>query len=271
MCFGVLAVSLAWAGDPETYFLTFSAQDRHGIYLRDLRLEEVTLLLDEKPVDIGYLGSGNVTTAFAFFLENSPRTAPYLVSMPQRGEVNAVDLIRYSMAGNFLRTLVQMGSVLLGQFDRDIEVLQDFTQREDLLNRALHEMAPPMGFEKERIPVGRALGRGADLLQDRSEKRRMLVLVTTVVDRDSYTNLEEYREMLRLRNVELFVLSFSLRFPPPGASFLQRMNRYYFRHLVEETSGRGGPGKLDHLLRWLRPESERMRSHGKTKEFLSSV
>ena len=34
---------------------------------------------------------------------------------------------------------------------------------------------------------------------------------------------------------------------------------------------RGGPGKLDHLLRWLRPESERMRSHGKTKEFLSSV
>ena len=35
--------------------------------------------------------------------------------------------------------------------------------------------------------------------------------------------------------------------------------------------GRGGPGKLDHLLRWLRPESERMRSHGKTKEFLSSV
>ena len=37
------------------------------------------------------------------------------------------------------------------------------------------------------------------------------------------------------------------------------------------TSERGGPGKLDHLLRWLRPESERMRSHGKTKEFLSSV
>ena len=39
----------------------------------------------------------------------------------------------------------------------------------------------------------------------------------------------------------------------------------------QSTKPRGGPGKLDHLLRWLRPESERMRSHGKTKEFLSSV
>ncbi len=67
----------------------------------------------------------------------------------------------------------------------------------------------------------------------------MLVLVTTVVDRDSYAHLEEYREMLRLRNVELFVLSFARRFPSgPGTSFLERMNRYYFRHLVEETSGR---------------------------------
>ena len=138
--------------------LTFSARDRHGIYLRDLRQEEVALFLDKEPVEIGYLGSRNADTAFAFFIENSPRTAPYLVSIPQRGRVNAVDLVRHSIGDHFLRPLLEMGPVLLGQFDRDIEVLQDFTQREDLLNRALDEMAPPLGFEKEKIPVGRALG-----------------------------------------------------------------------------------------------------------------
>ena len=40
---------------------------------------------------------------------------------------------------------------------------------------------------------------------------------------------------------------------------------------AETSFVRGGPGKLDHLLRWLRTETGRMRSHGKTKEFLSSV
>ena len=62
-----------------------------------------------------------------------------------------------------------------------------------------------------------------------------------------------------------------------GKSYMTMVDKATEKKLFEAdfegeiSGGRGGPGKLDHLLRWLRPESERMRSHGKTKEFLSSV
>ena len=57
------------------------------------------------------------------------------------------------------------------------------------------------------------LGRGVDLLKDRSERRKILVLFTAVVDRESYKNLEEYRQLLRHENVDVYVVSFARRFP----------------------------------------------------------
>ena len=82
------------------------------------------------------------------------------------------------------------------------------------------------------------LGRGVDLLKDRSERRKILVLFTAVVDRESYKNLEEYRQLLRHENIEVYVVSFARRFPTGvGNTFEQRMNTYYFRNLVRETSG----------------------------------
>ena len=223
----------------QSIYLTFSARDQNRIYFRDLNKEEVALYLDDQPVEIRYFGYRKVPTAFAFIIENSPRTAPFARSMPQLGQNNIVDYVIYGLMDGVFPPLVEMGPVLLAEFYKEFSIVQNFTDDDYLLDDALVRMQPNWtGLDKENIPVARMLGRGVDLLKGRNERRKILVLFTAVIDRESYKNLEEYRQLLRYENIEVYVVSFARRFATGvGNTFEQRMNTYYFRNLVKETSG----------------------------------
>ena len=235
----ILLGPIAQGAERQGLYLTFSARDQNKIYFRDLKEEEVALYLDEQPVDIRYFGYQKVSTAFAFIIENSPRTAQYARSTPQRGQNNIVDYVIYGLMDGVFAPLVKMGPVMLAEFYKEFSIVQNFTTDDYMLDDALVRMQPNWaGMDKENIPVARMLGRGVDLLKDRNERRRILVLFTTVVDRESYKNLEEYRQLLRLENIEVYVVSFARRFATStGSTFEQQMNTYYFRNLVRETSG----------------------------------
>jgi hypothetical protein len=230
----------AGGGDQEAHFVHFTAKDQNEVYLRDLRIDEVRLWLDELPVELAYLGYRNVDTAFVFLIENSPRTAPHAVSLPRRGQVNAVDQLRYALGDDFLRPLVQQGPVLLAEFYQEIEILQDFTQDDYSLEIGLLKLKPnSLVADTENIAVGRSLARAVDWMGSRTERRRIVVLVTASVDRDSYKHLEEYQQMLSRSGVELYVVSFAPKAPSGGSfSFNEKMNRYFFNNLTRATSGK---------------------------------
>jgi hypothetical protein len=143
------------------------------------------------------------------------------------------------MAYDFFGPLTQMGPVLLGEFFKKIDILQDFSTYPDLLNQALLDLKPKFAeIDMDFTRVGLALGRGVDLLRNRPEKRKVLILFAASIDRDSYNNLEEYQEMLRLTDIELYAITNAPRFA--GAThytFEERMSGYFLRNLVSETSG----------------------------------
>lgn len=235
-----LITVLAYADPREPRFVTFAAKEKSGIYLRNLKLSEVSLLVDDQPVKVSYLGYKNVETAIAFILENSPRTAPHGVSMPQWGKINPLDQIRYQLVSDYFDQLVKNGSVMVAEFSKETRLLQDFTEDEFLLEDAVARMSPNSNeLMPENIEVGRAFAFGLERLRRRPEKRKILVLVTTTVDRESYKNMEEYQETLRRNDVDLYIVSFALRFPSAtGTTFEEKMNRFFFLNLVEETSGK---------------------------------
>ena len=236
----LMAAAQLPAGSRTPRFLSFSAKDRHGIYLRDLKPEEVTLMVGDNPVEVRYFGYRDVDAAYAFLIENSPRTAQYNVSMPQYGRINAVDQVRSYLSGGYLQSLLEGGTALVAEFYKELKILQDFTGDEYLLSEALNRMTPrASGLDKERIPIGRMIGRGVDLLRERPEKRKVLVLFTKTVDRDSLPHMEEYRQMLRLFDVDFFVVSFASR--PTGSigrSHVEQANALFFKSLADETAGR---------------------------------
>jgi hypothetical protein len=227
-------------GPSKVRYLNFCVKNKDGIYLRDLKPAEVILKLDRKPVEIGYFSYREEETVLVLLLENSPRTVKYPISVPQWGQINPIERFRVEMLSDFFPRLTQLGPALLAQFYREVEVLQEFTEHPDLLLQALYTMKPNyLSVHFDDPQVGRALGRGIDWLRNRPERRKMLVLFTTHIDRESYGNLDEYRDMLRLSETEVYVISDAERFVSgPGYSFEQKMNRYFFHKLVEETSGR---------------------------------
>lgn len=228
------------ADSRQPRFITFAAKEKSGIYLRNLKISEVSLLVDNQPVKVSYLGYKNVETAIAFVLENSPRTAPHTVSMPQWGKVNPIDQIRYQLVSDYFNQLVKNGTVMIAEFSKETKLLQNFTNDEFQLEDAVARMQPnSLELMPENIEVGRAFAFGLERLRKRPEKRKVLVLVTTTVDRQSYKNMEEYQETLRRNDVDLYVVSFAPRFPSAsGTTFEEKMNRFFFLNLVEETSGK---------------------------------
>lgn len=231
---------VAAAESRQARYLNFSVVNKHGIYLRDLDRSEVTLLIDQQPVEVRFLGSQNVSTATVFLIENSPRTAQYNVSLPHWGRINTIDRVRFHLMDGFIESMVKVGPVLIAEFYRELELLHDFTEQDYSLVEALRRLKPKVAYlDKEDIPVARSLGWGADLLRSRPEKRKLLVLFTTVVDRESLANLDEYREMLRELDLDLYVVSFASRASGGiGYTHAERANRFFFKQLTDETSGR---------------------------------
>lgn len=227
------------ASDRQARFIHFSVRQKNGVYVRDLKAEEVRLSLDRKPVEIRYFGYQNVDTAFAILIENGPRTARYNVSRPQYGEVNLVDVVRYYLVEETIPALAELGEVWIGQFYQDLETVHDFSDQDWELIQSIQDMKPrPQGLDLENIPVARFLGRGVDLLRTRPEKRKILLLVTATVDRESLQHLGEYRDLLRISDIELYVVSFAPRTAAAGSSGTARFNPYYFNKLVTETGGK---------------------------------
>jgi len=236
----LLLTNLAPAASPAPRFITFAAKEKSGIYLRNLKISEVSLVVDDQPVQVSYLGYKNVETSIAFVLENSPRTAPHPVSLPQWGKINPIDQIRYQLVSDYFDHLVKNGMVMIAEFSKETKLLQDFTDDEFQLEDAINRMSPnSIELMSEDIEVGRAFAFGLERLRKRPEKRKILVLVTTTVDRESYKNMEEYQETLRRNDVDLYVVSFAPRFPAgSGTTFEEKMNRFFFLNLVEETGGK---------------------------------
>ncbi len=226
--------------ESEARYVTFTVKDRNSIYVRDLSRDEVEIKLDGKPVDVRFLAGKEIPTAFLVLLENSPRTAKFPVSMPQWGEVNPVDVFRYHLQYDFFPLLTTEGAVCLGEFYEEIKFLQDFTDQEGLLVNALLNMEPEFsGIVLNNIEVGRVLGRAVDILKARPDKRKVLLVFTKTIDRESYPNMDEYQLMLRNTDIDLYVVSIAPHFVTgPNYTFEERMNGPFFRALCGETGGR---------------------------------
>jgi VWFA-related protein len=226
--------------DEAPRFISFTVKDRHGIYVRDLRREEVALELDGKPVEIKYLGGKDVQTSAVILLENSPRTAKQPVSIPQWGQINPIDRIRYLLLDDFFPPITANGEVLLAQLYMDFEILKDFTGDDSGLVTALQDMQLNFaGVVFNNIQIGRALGRAVNLLERRPSRRKFLVAFTAAIDRDSYQNLEEYQEMFRRSDIDLYTVAFAPRFATGTThTFEEKMTGQYYRTLAGETGGR---------------------------------
>jgi Ca-activated chloride channel homolog len=145
-----------------------------------------------------------------------------------------------------------------------IQVLQDFTQSKNRLNRAIDEMY----VEGGQTAVIDAVYLAADYLSKNAvvelategpNRRRALVLVTDGEDRDSFYKLEQLLALLRDKKIQVFVLGFpeEVKSGPGGKRGYERAVAL-LNALAKET---GGHTVLVHRLTELRAGAAELLKH----------
>lgn len=232
--------------------LLATVRDKHGQIINDLSKDDFTVQEDGHAETIKYFArEANLPLKLGLLVDTS---GSVLSALPD--ERNA--------SKNFLDQMVreQTDLAFVIHFDRQVELLQDFTSSRQKLESATDEIAPsPRDDDSSggNAPGGgQGAGRGghrhgggggtllydsvflaADELMQKQEGRKALILLTDGEDRGSKTSLESAIESAQRANA----LVYCIYFKGEGSGFGNRPN---FGHggWGRGGMGRGGPGRF---------------------------
>lgn len=169
-----------------------SVTDRRGRTVNGLRPQDFQLFDNKKLQEI----NRDVT-----FLPLS------LVVCIQRSNNIEQILPKISKMGNVLHDMLigQDGEAAIISFDHRVEVIQDFTSDPDRINAAVSQLRP--GGQNSRL--NDAVQLATRLLRNKTERRKVVLMISETMDRSSEVGVKEVALDLQLHNVDVFTLNIS--------------------------------------------------------------
>jgi VWFA-related protein len=135
-----------------------------------------------------------------------------LVVAVQSAGISAAAVEKIRKIGTMIQPLVtgERGRASLVSFDHEVKWLQDFTNDEDLLQRAFLQLKPLTrpGEDKEARMLD-AIGQAIEHLRKRPNDRRVLLLISESRDRGSETSLEAATVAAQTAGVTIYYLTYS--------------------------------------------------------------
>lgn len=181
--------------------LPVTVRDKKGELVASLQKSDLTLTVDKKPADIASLARA----------ADQPLHVGLLVDT-SKAMSNALDAER-AAAGKFVDAVLPAGSknqMFLIHFDREVELLEDFTGASDKLHREIEALGPTRqeryegagpettGDDRESSPRGRrgtqlydAIFLACDELMKDKGGRKLLVVISNGADRGSKDTLND--------------------------------------------------------------------------------
>src|ERR1700687_3845826 len=206
------------AVDVKVVTLPVPVRDKHGKSVRDLTKDDFTLQEDARPQTIRYFSQE----------ANLPLTLGLLVDT-SRSQTNVLDAERNASRGFLDQMLVQeKDKAFLIHFDREVELLQDFTSAREKLQAALELLKTPSARDRSNDPndsgdsrsgSGSHHGGGTQLydavflasneLMKKHQGRKALVILSDGVDRGSKTSLESTIESAQCADTVVYSIYFA--------------------------------------------------------------
>src|ERR1700687_870284 len=206
------------AVDVKVVTLPVPVRDKHGKSVRDLTKDDFTLQEDARPQTIRYFSQE----------ANLPLTLGLLVDT-SRSQTNVLDAERNASRGFLDQMLVQeKDKAFLIHFDREVELLQDFTSAREKLQAALELLKTPSARDRSNDPndsgdsrsgSGSHHGGGTQLydavflasneLMKKHQGRKALVILSDGVDRGSKTSLESTIESAQRADTVVYSIYFA--------------------------------------------------------------
>ncbi|HEV8131326.1 MAG TPA: hypothetical protein VGQ81_08735 [Acidobacteriota bacterium] len=222
-----------------TYYVNFQVRDSTGLYLPKVSLEDVKIFVDGAEKKPAYIFGQDLPMAIAIFFDVGPQMAPdeiridplYLTRL-QRARAVTLEMLD--------RLKTDYAMALYSYFYEPVRLV-DFTNDAQSLENALRKLQPAVKHPVVTQPDAKtlvALEQGIEVLKNRDEKRKILMLFTYVMDPDSSKTLDMMARRLSRRNIALYVVSFGPRTASgPGFSTQERMNSFWFKKLIDGDDG----------------------------------
>ncbi len=247
MRWAALALFFLAPVNAATYYVNFQVRDSTGIYLPKVDLDEIKIFaggVEQKP---GYIFGSDLPAAIAVFYDVGPQMAPEEVNLNPFYQTRLQR--SRAMTLEILDRLKTDYSITLYSYFYEPVRLVDFTSDAQSLENALRKLQPAGrgGITQEDARTSVALDRGIEVLKNRDEKRKFLVLFTYVMDMATSKALDSFARRLERHNIQLYVISFGPRNANgPGFSPQERLNSFWCKKL---TDGGGGEFYLTDLYR----------------------
>jgi len=188
-------------------YVSASFTDRNNLYVEDLAPEEVEILQDGKPRRIEFMARDELSAAYGIIFERALLGEPgdeRRFGLSDAGAAAARNLA-YELVDKHLRRQV----FWIGCYDKELAVALDFTSDAFQAHAAIQQLRGGRGPE-ESFLYG-ALFAALRRMNERHEKRRVLIVFLESVDPGTLDRIKPLKNILSLSNVELFCVRFGAR------------------------------------------------------------
>ncbi len=207
--------------------LPVTVRDKKGALVSSLKASDFTLTEDGRPQTIkSFTRESDLPFRLGLLVDTS-RSLSAALENERKAAIKFIDLMLPASSESDSKAVAHGDEAFLIHFDREVELLQDFTNSREKLHRELEDMGQSRGArddpqgpetsgdERERSRGGRggtqlydAIYLAADELMKAKDGRKALVVFSDGVDRGSKENLNDAIDAADHANLEVYTIYF---------------------------------------------------------------
>lgn len=201
--------------DSSIVILNATIKDRNGRHVAGLKEQQFTVLEGNVEQPIGYFSAEETPFAAVILLDTSG-------SMGQN-----VSLAR-AAAIKFLDGLRETDSVAIYRFDSKVEIVQDFSNSRDISHNVFDLRSDGMTVLND------AIFKAAEILNDRPEKRRAIIVLSDGADTMSGRSADRALKAAMAADAVIYTVDMSLSSTPSSG---RQQNRAALKNFAERSGG----------------------------------
>jgi VWFA-related protein len=221
------------AAQKTAVFVTASFLDRNRLYVENLERDEVRVFEDGQPREVEFLAGEEVPVAYGLLLDRVLLPEPSEESRPYPDYISnstAALNVAYQLLDQCLRGQAGWAAT----YDTEMHLVVDFTQDGGRVKQSIQQLRSRHSLDESSLYS--ALVTAVQKINQRNEKRRVLVVFLDVLDRNTGGKLKLLKNLLSASNVELFIASFASK-SGSGRGMLPLQSESSLRDLAAVTAG----------------------------------
>jgi hypothetical protein len=223
---------VATGAEKSPVFVTASLIDKNSLFIEDLSQDEIEIQEDGQSRNLELMAKDQLPVAYGLLFdralfgeswEHERMTSP-------RGPTSARD-IAYEIIDKYLGRQ----AIWVGVYDKQLNTTLDFTVDGFTAKNAIQRLHGP-ARPTETFLYG-ALLSAVQKMNERSEKRRILIVFLDIVDTETASKIKPLKNLFGSSNVELLIVSFASKLGRGRAGLTSPMSQAVLQELARETAG----------------------------------